>query len=68
MLSISDSIRIGMINGKGEARRRLGLDYVKVVPVPRTLSESIDLHRNYKSYGLTADELHEALKDGVLNR
>lgn len=58
-LTISDAIRIGMINGKGEARREMGMSYTKAVSIPRTISESVDLFRNHKSYGLTAEELYQ---------
>ena len=61
MMTISDAIRIAKINGEGEARRQMGMSYVKVVPVPRTIGETADLCLKRESLGLTAEELSTVL-------
>lgn len=61
-MRLSDAINLAMINGKGEARRRMGMDYVKAVPIPRTVSEAADLVLNHETYGLTTEELYKVTK------
>jgi hypothetical protein len=60
-MTISDAIRIGMANGIGEARRQAGMSYSKLVPVPNTIADAVDLAMNHKKYGLTGDETAKAL-------
>lgn len=60
MATLSEMIRFSMANAEGEERRRAGLSYTKLVPVPRTIAETAELAMNHKAYGLTAEELYKA--------
>ena len=59
--TLREAIEMGMINGEGEARRRLGMGYTKIVPVPNTIGERLKLMADHEKYGLTLDEVHQVL-------
>jgi hypothetical protein len=61
-MTLEQSLRMAMVNGRGEARKQAGMSYTKMAYKPRTIAEAADLALNHKKYGLSSDEYCELAK------
>ena len=61
-MTLEQSLNMAMVNGRGEARRRLGLGYEKMAYKPQTIADAVDLTMNHEKYGITSKESNEFTK------
>ena len=61
-MTLEQSIRMAMVNGKGEARKQCGMSYVKMAYKPQRIADAADLALNHKKYGLSGEETSTLMK------